>query len=66
MNPEILTGEQSQYNTKSDNRFIASDNMVSHGGLNNLSFGGEDANNKIVIGNSFPKNLMQHIKMQYL
>ena len=57
MNPEILTKQQSQYNTKSDNRFIASDNMVSHGGLNNLSFVDGDSNNKIVIGNALSKNL---------
>ena len=57
MNSEILTGQQSQYNTKSENRFIASENMVSHGGLNNLSFGDEDSNNKIVIGNALSINL---------
>ena len=57
MNSEILTGQQSQYNTKSENRFIASDNMVSHGGLNNLSFVDGDSNNKIVIGNALSKHL---------
>ena len=60
MNSEIITGQQSQYNTKSENRFIASDNMVSHGGLNNLSFVDGDSNNKIVIGNPLSKKFIRY------
>ena len=50
LNPEILAGEPSQYNSKSIVRFLASSNMVSHGGLTDLSIEGEDPNYTIVIG----------------
>ena len=50
MNPEILAGQQSQYNSKAELRLIATDNMVSHGGLNVISVGAEDAIYKLVIG----------------
>ena len=45
MNPEILAGQQSYYNTKSVIRYLATENMVSHGGLTDI---GDEA--KIVIG----------------
>ena len=45
MNPEILAGQQSYYNTKSVIRYLATDNMVSHGGLTDIR---DEA--KIVIG----------------
>ena len=54
MGPEILAGQDSQhsqYNSKSEVRLIATDNMVSHGALTDLSIGNEDSKNKIVIGN---------------
>ena len=50
MNPEILAGQQSQYNSKAEIRLIATDNMVSHGGLIDISVGDEDSIYKIVIG----------------
>ena len=50
MNPEILAGQQSQYNSKAEIRLIASDNMVSHGGLIDISVGDGDYIYKIVIG----------------
>ena len=54
MRPEILAGQDSQhsqYNSKSEVRLIATDNMVSHGALTDLSIGNEDPKSKIVIGN---------------
>ena len=54
MGPEILAGQDSQhsqYNSKSEVRLIATDNMVSHGALTDLSIGNEDPKSKIVIGN---------------
>lgn len=50
MNPKILAGQQSQYNSKAEIRFIATDNMVSHGGLLDISVGDGDSIYKIVIG----------------
>ena len=50
MNPEILAGQQSQYNSKAEIRLIASDNMVSHGGLIDISVGDGDSIYKIIIG----------------
>ena len=50
LNPEILAGQQSQYNSKAEIRLIATDNMVSHGGLIDISVGDEDSIYKIVIG----------------
>ena len=53
LDPEILAGEPSYYDSKSIVRFLASRNMVSHGGLTDLSIGVEDPNYLIVIGKLF-------------
>ena len=60
MNPEILAGRQSYYNSKSAIRYLATENMVSHGGLTDI---GDKA--KMVIGSCTVTMKLINWKLKY-
>ena len=50
MDSEIIAGQQSGYNSNDEIRFIATNNMVSHGGLSDISVEGQKPVYKLLIG----------------
>ena len=50
MDPQIIAGPQSNFISTDETRFISSDNMVSHGGLSDISVQNQDPVYKLFIG----------------
>ena len=50
MDPKIIAGPQSNYISTDEIRFISSDNMVSHGGLSDISVQNQNPVYKLFIG----------------